>query len=90
MNIISRSGFLLMLLVAGHSTSVLADEYHYNNMLIGDRASGMGGAYTAVSDDATGMFYNPAAIVYVGDRNFSASVNTRAAKLPRPLAKSAL
>ena len=75
MNIISRSGFLLMLLVAGHSTSVLADEYHYNNMLIGDRASGMGGAYTAVSDDATGMFYNPAAIVYVGDRNFSASVN---------------
>ena len=75
MSFISRSGFLLMLIVAGHSSTVLADEYHYNNMLIGDRASGMGGAYTAVSDDATGMFYNPAAIVYVGDRNFSASVN---------------
>lgn len=53
----------------------VADEFHYNNLLIGDRASGMGGAYTAVSDDATGMYYNPAAIVYVGDRNFSASVN---------------
>ena len=53
----------------------VADEFHYNNLLIGDRASGMGGAYTAISDDATGMFYNPAGIVYVGDRNFSASVN---------------
>lgn len=52
-----------------------ADEYHYNNMLIGDRASGMGGAYTAISDDATGMYYNPAGILYVGERNFSASVN---------------
>lgn len=74
MSIFSRSSFLLIpLMLAGHSAS--ADEYHYNNMLIGDRASGMGGAYTAVSDDATGLYYNPAAIVYVGDRNFSASVN---------------
>lgn len=53
-----------------------ADEFHYNSILIGDRASGMGGAYTAVSDDASGMFYNPAGIVFVSDRNFSASVNT--------------
>lgn len=57
------------------SHSAFADEFHYNNMLIGDRASGMGGAYTAVSDDATGLYYNPAGIVYVGDKNFSASVN---------------
>lgn len=53
-----------------------SDEFHYNSILIGDRASGMGGAYTAVSDDASGMFYNPAGIVYISDRNFSASVNT--------------
>lgn len=57
------------------STVTLADEFHYNNILIGDRASGMGGAYTAISDDASGMFYNPAGMVYVSDRNFSASVN---------------
>lgn len=53
----------------------IADEFHYNNMLIGDRAAGMGGAYTAISDDATGLYYNPAGIVFVGDKNFSASVN---------------
>jgi long-chain fatty acid transport protein len=53
----------------------LADDFHYNNFLIGDRASGMGGAYTAVSDDPTGLFYNPAGIVYSTGRNLSASVN---------------
>ena len=58
----------------------LADEFHYNNILIGDRASGMGGAYTAISDDASGMFYNPAGIIYVTDRNFSASVNAYTAQ----------
>lgn len=52
-----------------------ADEYHYNNILIGDRASGMGGAYTAISDDPTGMYYNPAGIMYSTMRNLSASVN---------------
>jgi len=52
-----------------------ADQFHYNNLLIGDRASGMGGAYTAVSDDATGLYYNPAGIVYSSGRNLSASVN---------------
>ena len=52
-----------------------ADELHYTNLLIGDRASGMGGAYTAISDDATGLYYNPAGIAYAAGRNFSASVN---------------
>lgn len=58
------------------SANSFADDFHYNSILIGDRASGMGGAYTAISDDASGLFYNPAGIVYVTDKNFSASVNT--------------
>ena len=52
-----------------------ADEYHYNNIVVGDRASGMGGAYTAVSDDPAGLYYNPAGIVYGAANNLSASVN---------------
>ena len=52
-----------------------ADEFHYNNILIGDRASGMGGAYTAISDDPGGMYYNPAGIAYSTGKNLSASVN---------------
>jgi len=57
------------------SSCLMADEYHYNNILIGDRASGMGGAYTAISDDSSGLFYNPAGIVYSEELKLSASVN---------------
>ncbi len=63
----------LVLLVCAAPSS--ADEFHYNNILIGDRASGMGGAYVAVSDDPGGMFYNPAGIAYSTGKNLSASVN---------------
>ncbi len=55
--------------------TAMADDYHYTNLLIGDRASGMGGAYTAVSDDATGLYYNPAGTAYTVGRSLSASVN---------------
>ncbi len=55
--------------------TALADEYHYTNLLVGDRASGMGGTYIAVSDDATGLYYNPAGAAYIMGQSFSASVN---------------
>jgi len=57
-------------------TLVQADEYHYVNQVVGHRALGMGGAYTAISDDPSGLFYNPAGIVYAATNNVSASVNT--------------
>lgn len=57
------------------AANALADDFHYGNLLVGDRASSMGGAYTAVSDDATGLYYNPAGIVYAAGRSVSANVN---------------
>lgn len=65
----------MLLAVLTCVASAGADEFHYNNILIGDRASGMGGAYTAVSDDPGGMYYNPAGIAYSTGKNLSASVN---------------
>lgn len=53
----------------------LADQLHYNNMLIGDRAAGMGGAYVAISDDPSGMYYNPAGLAYSMGSKLSASMN---------------
>jgi long-chain fatty acid transport protein len=75
MKTIARYFFLVTVFLLGQSGAAFADEFHYNNMLIGERASGMGGAYTAISDDATGLYYNPAGTAYVGEKNFSASVN---------------
>ncbi len=57
------------------SVIVYADEYHYKNIPIGGRGGYMGGAYTGVSDDPTGCFYNPAGIVYAAGRSLSLSGN---------------
>jgi len=55
--------------------NVSADEFHYVNILVGDRSADMGGAYTAISDNASGCFYNPAGIAFGQGSNLSASVN---------------
>jgi len=62
-------------LCALSTTPAFADDEHYVNFLLGGRAMGMGGAYTAISDDPAGMYYNPAGIVYAHSPNLSASVN---------------
>lgn len=51
------------------------DDSHYTNILVGDRAGALAGAYTAISDDPSGMYYNPAGIAYAIESNLSLSVN---------------
>lgn len=53
----------------------VADEYHFNNLLIGKNAVGLGGAFTAVADDLSAIHYNPAGLVNVEQGNM-ASINT--------------
>ncbi len=64
-------GFLSLLVAA----VAWGDDYHYVNMIIGDRAAGLAGAYTALSDDPAGCFYNPAGIAFAPNLSLSASVN---------------
>jgi long-chain fatty acid transport protein len=40
-----------------------ADDTHYHDYPLGDRAVGIGGAYAALADDPSGIFYNPAGLV---------------------------
>lgn len=58
-----------------NSATARSDEFHYNNMIIGDRAAGMGGAFTALANDTSGMYYNPAGLVDAQAKSLSASVN---------------
>jgi long-chain fatty acid transport protein len=52
-----------------------SDEFHYVNILVGDRAAGLGGAYTAVSDDPSGLYHNPAGTALTQEGNLSGSMN---------------
>lgn len=48
-----------------------ADEGRFQDYAVGARAMGLGGAFTAIADDASGIFYNPAGIVDVGRARLS-------------------
>jgi hypothetical protein len=52
-----------------------ADEGRYQDYVVGARAMGLGGAFTAIADDSSGIFYNPAGIVDVGRARLSISTN---------------
>lgn len=56
--------------------SLFADDYHNVNGFIGERAAGLAGAYTAVADDPSGTFYNPAGIAFAYDNFISISAST--------------
>lgn len=67
--------FTLILLLILASQSTFADQYHYNNILIGNRATGLAGSYVAISDDPSGLYYNPSGIVYSASSNITANMN---------------
>ncbi|QOL25533.1 hypothetical protein LP316_14745 [Thalassotalea sp. LPB0316] len=77
----SSTKFQLKLLVSTIVISVssvsVADEYHYNNLLVGGEAVSLGGAYTALANDLSVMHYNVAGLSWV-KRNKTASINTLA------------
>lgn len=58
--------------------SAFADETHYKNILIGERAVGMGGAFNAISDDPSGIYYNPAGLAFSFENYISLSANALA------------
>ena len=72
-----RNSLFLSILIISCFTAVKlqADDTHYKNMLLGERAATMGGTYVAISDDSTGCYYNPAGIAYAVGDSLSGSGN---------------
>lgn len=52
-----------------------ADSFHYKDIIVGERAIGLGGAFTAISDDPSGILYNPAGIAFSSENYLSVSTN---------------
>lgn len=57
------------------STSAFADMEYQKNTMLGGRAATLAGAYTAISDDASAAFYNPAGLSFATTNSFSGSSN---------------
>jgi len=72
----------LCLLLAASVGEAQADPFHHRNLLIGDRAIGLAGAYVALADDTSGSIYNPAGLV-LSREEASASINTLTAASTR-------
>ncbi|RYZ71254.1 MAG: hypothetical protein EOP09_04915 [Proteobacteria bacterium] len=56
----NRSTRLALAILTLSGASAYADQFHYHNLVVGERAMGLGGAFTAVADDASAIVYNPA------------------------------
>lgn len=67
---------LLALICITATTEVSAQRANYESILIGERAIGMGGAFTAVADDASAFHYNPAGLAQAETGGLSLSANT--------------
>lgn len=66
---------LLFFFTVSLSNRAGATLANYNSILIGDQAAGMGGAYTAMTEDASALaWYNPAGLAFLRGQSFSAAV----------------
>ena len=63
-----------LFLFASHGNAI-AGTLHYKNIIPGERASGMGGAFSAIADDPSGILFNPAGLVFSQSDYLSLSVN---------------
>jgi hypothetical protein len=72
---LGRRHLLLALLLTLAPGAARADDTHHHDYPIGGRAVGLGGAFVALSDDPSGIYYNPAGIVDAPRTSLQVSTN---------------
>jgi long-chain fatty acid transport protein len=68
-----RSRLAVALALAAAPGWALSDDSNFRPYLVGARAAGLGGAYTALSDDGAGAWYNPGGLAFVRRSQLSLS-----------------
>jgi long-chain fatty acid transport protein len=74
---------VLTALLALAASSARADFYNNRNFLVGERAAHLGGAFTAIADDATAGWYNPAGLASIRATSVLMTANAYALALNR-------
>ena len=70
-----KKTLLFLIFLSVIPTITHATDFNYQSYPIGERAAGMGGAYTALSNSPEGSFYNPAGIAFIEQDTISLSAN---------------
>lgn len=60
--------------IALSAVNAFGGEFSYQNILVGERAMGLGGAMTALGADTSSAWYNPAGLAFLRGSNFSLQV----------------
>ncbi len=55
-----------------------AEPFNYQTLPLGQRALGMGGAFTGLANDPSAAYYNPAGLAWIADSALSASLTVNA------------
>ncbi len=72
MNLARRLVASLLALAAARAS---ADDSNFRPYILGGRAGGMGGAFTALADDGSGPYYNPGGLAFVEKSQLSLSAS---------------
>ncbi len=70
-----RAVCVLVLVLAGGAARAQGIESNFRPYLVGGRAAGMGGAFTALADDGSGAYYNPGGLAFTRASSLSFSLN---------------
>ena len=65
----------VLLVLAGTAARAQGIESNYKPYVVGGRAAGMGGAFTALADDGSGAYYNPGGLAFTRSSSLSFSLN---------------
>ena len=74
--VVIGSILVLMLSYSCYASGPGTTAANYLKIGVGARATAMGGAFTAIADDATALYWNPAGLSQIKGKQLSASYNS--------------
>ncbi|HOJ50879.1 MAG TPA: hypothetical protein PKW55_08725 [Spirochaetota bacterium] len=66
----------LFLFILPYQLFPMLESYNTYQFIVGERSAGMGGAYTAIANDPTAIWYNPAGLANIRNNRINLSATT--------------